>query len=166
MELNDLKLHIPATALNPGPRLFPWDVGVAVAEAQELLCAHGFKLIVDGDFSWRTEAAVKLYQKQHGLRVDGIVGVETWKSLKATVIPGSRILRDGHSGADVYELQGLLHIQGYRIKRDGIFGAETRSAVIDFQRRHQLSQSSGVNPVTWALLAEKMSALQKRKRKN
>lgn len=35
----------------------------------------------DGDFGSRTLGAVKLYQKQAGLEVDGIVGVKTWGSL-------------------------------------------------------------------------------------
>jgi peptidoglycan hydrolase-like protein with peptidoglycan-binding domain len=165
MEFDRSTRHIPADALAPGPRLFPWDVGAAVAEVQELLCAHGFKLAIDGDFSWKTETAVKLYQKQHKLRIDGIVGRETWISLKTTVKPGTRLLKETHSGADVYELQGLLQIQGYSLKRDGIFGAETKSAVIDFQRHHQLSGNGVVNPVTWSLLAEKVTALQRRRKK-
>jgi peptidoglycan hydrolase-like protein with peptidoglycan-binding domain len=32
----------------------------------------------DGDFGPRTEAAVRAYQMQHGLQVDGIVGPRTW----------------------------------------------------------------------------------------
>jgi peptidoglycan hydrolase-like protein with peptidoglycan-binding domain len=32
----------------------------------------------DGDFGPRTEAAVKAYQAQHGLAVDGVVGPRSW----------------------------------------------------------------------------------------
>lgn len=39
------------------------------------------KLLVDGDFQSKTEAAVKLYQKIYGLYVDGIVFEKTWNSL-------------------------------------------------------------------------------------
>ena len=35
----------------------------------------------DGDFGSRTQGAVKLYQQQAGLTVDGIVGAQTWGSL-------------------------------------------------------------------------------------
>jgi peptidoglycan hydrolase-like protein with peptidoglycan-binding domain len=144
---------VPHTALVPGPELNPWDNHPAVAEVQELLRAHGFEVPVSGDFDWRTENAVKSYQYQHELRVDGIVGIETWISLKRTVPPGARALQKGHSGADVYELQGLLQIAGCAVKRDGVFGEETRSAVIHFQQQHHLNQDGIVTPITWALLS-------------
>jgi peptidoglycan hydrolase-like protein with peptidoglycan-binding domain len=134
------------------PVLYPWDVGPAIARMQELLCAHGFSLRVDGDFGWRTEAAVKVFQRRHGIRVDGIVGPETWGTLIATVKPGARLLRQGYSGADVYELQGLLQVNGYLIKRNGLFDSETKAAVITFQQQHHLRDDGLVDAVVWALL--------------
>lgn len=135
-----------------GPELFPWDVKPAVAELQELLCAHGFTLKVDGDFGWRTEAAVKLYQQQHNLRIDGIVGPQTWASLKRTVKSGARLLKPGHSGVDVYELQGLLQVHGHSVVRDGIFGAETESAVKSFQQEHHLRPTGTADCVLLRIL--------------
>jgi peptidoglycan hydrolase-like protein with peptidoglycan-binding domain len=157
-------MFVPDTAVTPGPDLYPWDVKPAVLELQELLLAHGFKVPLNSDFDWKTEAAVKSYQRQHGLRVDGVVGQETWAALKSTVKPGARILRQGASGADVYELQGLLQVQGYGIKRDGVFAAETNSAVMSFQSQHHLLPDGIVRPVMWALLAGKNDILRKRKR--
>jgi peptidoglycan hydrolase-like protein with peptidoglycan-binding domain len=145
-------------AATPFPVLHPWDTGPAVARMQELLRAHGVQLRVDGDFGWRTEMAVKVFQRQHGLRIDGIVGTETWATLMATVKPGTRLLRQGCSGADVYELQGLMQVNGYAIKRDGKFGAETKSAVIAFQREHHLRDDGIVDSVLWALLRGKRTA--------
>lgn len=132
--------------------LYPWDVGPPVARMQELLRAHGFSLRVDGDYGWRTEIAVKTFQRQQGLRVDGVVGPETWQRLAATVQPGTRPLRYGYSGADVYELQGLLQVNGYAIKRTGFFDGDTKSAVIGFQQEHRLRDDGIVDSVTWALL--------------
>lgn len=137
------------------PVLYPWDMGPAVARMQELLNAHGFSLRPDGDFGWRTEVAVKAFQRRHGLRIDGIVGPETWGTLMATVKPGARTLRQGLSGADVYELQGLLQVNGYAVKRNGTFDAETKAAVIAFQREHHLRDDGIVDSVTWALLCNK-----------
>jgi peptidoglycan hydrolase-like protein with peptidoglycan-binding domain len=135
----------PETKLpfSPGPDLYPWDTGVAVAEMQELLCAHGFSLRIDGDFGWRTELAVKRFQKQHGLYPDGVVSARTWGALKSAVQLGDRLLWQGKSGADVVELQRLLQHHGYPVRQTGIFDADTKRAVIDFQQ-HQTLISNGV----------------------
>lgn len=135
-----------------GPNLYPWDFGMAVAELQELLRAHGFALKIDGDFGSMTEAAVKAFQRQQGLRIDGVVGVKTWAALKSTVQPGTRILREGQTGADVYELQGLLRVYGYEVLRNGIFDSRTKQAVITFQEKHKLRPEGIVDPISWTLL--------------
>ena len=41
----------------------------------------GYLISVDGDFGPRTERWVKEYQQRAGLKVDGIVGPATWRSL-------------------------------------------------------------------------------------
>lgn len=166
MNLSPVGRSLPETAFEPGPDLYPWDIGPAVAEAQDLLYAHGFQdIAINGDFDWKTEAAVKAYQRQHQLRVDGIIGAQTWISLKQTVQPGVRSLQEGHAGADVYELQGLLQIHGHAIQRDGIFGPETRSAVLSFQHEHHLQADGIVMPVTWALLGEKGTLFHRRRKR-
>ena len=132
--------------------LRPWDQGQAVAELQELLCAHGFPLRIDGDFASRTETAVKLYQKRHGLRIDGIVDAHTWASLRAMVKPGTRSLQLGRSGADVLVLQKLLCINGFEVNRDGYFGQKTQAALISFQHQHQLQSDGIASAVIWTLL--------------
>lgn len=40
--------------------------------------------IVDGFFGAKTEAAVRVFQRDHGLVPDGIVGPKTWAALRAT----------------------------------------------------------------------------------
>lgn len=134
------------------PVLYPWDSGPAVAKLQELLRAHGFNLKIDGDFGGITEAAVKTFQRQQRLRIDGVVGAQTWTALKATIKPGTRILHQGHTGGDVHELQGLLQVHGYCLCRDGIFGPKTKQAVIDFQQKHKLKVNGLVDPITWTVL--------------
>jgi len=132
-----------------GPTVAPWTEGLLVAEIQELLRAHGFRLRVDGVYGQKTEAAIRRFQRQHRLRVDGCVGTNTWAVLKATVPVQRRVLRQGLTGADVFELQGLLQVHGYSVPRDGIFERTTRQAVMEFQRRQRLKEDGRVDLITW-----------------
>ena len=52
-----------------------------VARLQSLLNNNGYTLVEDGDFGPKTEEAVKAFQKQNNLEVDGIVGNKTWAAL-------------------------------------------------------------------------------------
>lgn len=63
--------------------------GAAVEQLQEMLIAQGYscgKWGADGDFGNDTLQAVKSYQRDHGLEVDGEVGPITW----AALIEGSK----------------------------------------------------------------------------
>jgi hypothetical protein len=58
--------------------------GKRVSDLQSRLNALGFKppLKVDGIFGPKTLAAVRAFQKSHGLRVDGLVGPKTTAALR------------------------------------------------------------------------------------
>lgn len=56
--------------------------GEAVRFLQQLLMGYGFdKVEFQAEFDERTENAVKNFQEQRNLLVDGIVGVNTWNAL-------------------------------------------------------------------------------------
>lgn len=55
--------------------------GGAVERLQTWLVDLGFTLSVDHDFGPTTEATVKVFQRDHGLTMDGIVGPKTWAAL-------------------------------------------------------------------------------------
>jgi len=55
--------------------------GDDVRELQKELKARGYSVTVDGDFGAATERAVRRFQQQNGLKVDGVVGPGTWHSL-------------------------------------------------------------------------------------
>lgn len=59
--------------------------GEAVKQLQQKLRDLGYDLGicgVDGDYGQATEKAVKAFQKDHGLKVDGIAGPKTWEALE------------------------------------------------------------------------------------
>ena len=56
--------------------------GEAVRFLQQLLLGYGFvKVEFQSEFDQRTENAVRNFQEQRNLSVDGIVGVNTWNAL-------------------------------------------------------------------------------------
>jgi len=69
------------------PTLRKGDKGEAVKELQTLLMQRGYDLGkwgADGDFGKQTQTAVKQFQTDWGLKVDGVVGNDTWKMLLST----------------------------------------------------------------------------------
>ena len=63
------------------PTLRRGSTGDAVKFLQERLSLMGYSLVFDGSFGAKTEAAVKQFQKDRGLTVDGIVGSKTWTAM-------------------------------------------------------------------------------------
>ncbi len=57
--------------------------GSEVERLQKDLSARGYQPSVDGNFDESTENAVKAFQKDNGLTVDGVVGAETGQKLGA-----------------------------------------------------------------------------------
>lgn len=86
---------------------------------------------------------MEAFQRQRGLRIDGIVGRHTWSTLvEAGLSLGDRLLYRTHPmlrGDDVADLQSRLCSLGFDTGRvDGIFGDATARAVAEFQRNVQL----------------------------
>jgi hypothetical protein len=65
--------------------------GKKVRLIQEWLCLHGYQIVVDGDFGVATDAAVRQFQKEKKLKVDGIVGDKTFGKL---VFPMAEALKE------------------------------------------------------------------------
>ena len=116
------------------------DRGDAVRDLSARLSAHSPTLpgAVE-EFDTTLEAAVRDFQKDRGLRVDGICGPETWGALIESGFElGDRLLyitAPMLRGDDVGELQRRLNALGFDAGReDGIFGPETEHALRQFQR--------------------------------
>ena len=59
--------------------------GSEVERLQKDLSARGYEVSVNGNFDEYTENAVKAFQKDNNITVDGIVGAETGQKLGAPV---------------------------------------------------------------------------------
>ena len=75
----------------PKPTIRRGDSGTYVMECQQDLMALGYDVGAtgaDGKFGRKTETAVKAFQANSNLKVDGIVGQGTWAALLDAVKPG------------------------------------------------------------------------------
>ena len=101
------------------------------------------------------DAAVRAFQQQRGLIVDGIVGPMTLRSLNdARWRVGDRMLAYTLSapmtGDDVLALQQRLAELGYNTgQTDGVFGPKTDRCVREFQRDRGLSDDGVFGPQTF-----------------
>ncbi len=71
------------------PTLRKGSKGTAVSEMQTMLLKLGYDLGpcgIDGDFGKATDAAVRSFQSDHRLTVDGICGADTWAELEKAVV--------------------------------------------------------------------------------
>ena len=131
------------------------DRGEAVGDLQARLNRLGIALGQDtlGLYGRGTELAVREFQSQRGIRVDGICGQQTWSSLvEAGFRLGDRLLYRRVpmlQGDDVAEVQRRLSELGFDPGGvDGIFGDSTHLALAEFQRNLGLLTDGICGPVT------------------
>jgi N-acetylmuramoyl-L-alanine amidase len=141
-------------------RIARGDTGTEVRDLQQRLTALGLATVGDdlGVFGPTTEAAVRAFQAERGLRVDGICGRHTWAALVESGFSlGDRLLYHRASamlrGDDVGDLQRRLNALGFDPGReDRIFGARTDAALREFQRNAGVSIDGVCGPATIAAL--------------
>lgn len=142
---------VPRNNLNNYPLLRSGSQNNFVYLLQFILNEYGYNLSVDGIFGNRTLSAVRDFQRNNSLAVDGLVGTNTWRTL-LTLAPYP-LLREGDRGAYVTFLQQLLESNLYSVGGiDGIFGSRTLSAVRSFQGANNLSVDGLVGENTWNAL--------------
>lgn len=108
-------------------------------------------LVVDGIPGPKFTQATKVFQKAHGLKVDGKIGASTWAKLKANPPKPAApvnyaklpVLKEGSTGASVKKLQTKL-----KITADGKFGPATKAKVKAYQKAHGLTADGVVGAST------------------
>lgn len=143
--------YIPRNNLNNYPLLRNGSQGNFVYLLQFILNQYGYNLSVDGIFGTRTLNAVRDFQRNNSLSVDGLVGNNTWKTL--LTLPPYPLLKQNYRGAYVTFLQQLLESNLYPVGGiDGIFGTRTLNAVRAFQQANGLAVDGIVGNNTWNAL--------------
>ena len=128
---------------------------------------------VDGAYGDNMTNAVRRFQAQFGLTVDGTIGQNTWNKIVSvyeaitagsptavvTPYPGD-VLRVGSSGDSVRFVQSYLNgIQGTpHLTVDGIFGQATSRSVAAFQALSGLTPDGIVGTDTWRALINAFNA--------
>lgn len=111
--------------------------------------------LISADFDDAVEFAVRRFQQERGITVDGIVGPETFRRLEeARWQLGDRVLslNPNHPtiGEDVLQLQNRLNAMGFSCGReDGEFGPFTDKALRDFQHNVGLKVDGVCGPATF-----------------
>lgn len=144
-----------SATISPFPIVQQGDRNHPVKTLQYLLRERGQSVDVDGIFGPATDAAVRAFQQEKNLAVDGDVGPKTWAALIVTVRNGSR--GDAVRGVQE-EFQFRAGEPGQGLQVDGIFGPKTEAAVKGFQQALSLGADGIVGPKTWQALVSGMLA--------
>ena|SRR5438132_8791316 len=138
------------------PTLRNGSSGEPVRQLQEALRELGHDPgPIDGQFGARTEAAVKAYQQERGIAVDGVVGPITWRNIDEAAEFDKPTLREGSTGLPVRRAQNRLTLAGYDTGGvDGIFGPRTEAGVKALQQATGLAVDGIVGPNTWQKIDE------------
>ena len=151
----------------------PFMKGERVRKLQDGLASVGIEIDVDSVFGNDTDAAVRRFQADYELEVDGIAGNVTLAKLQeiksqivvaetattsineAATLPSSlKLLSPNLKGERVRQLQADLDQLGINVEVDGVFGKGTETAVKKFQTRYGLLSDGVAGPATLSKLEE------------
>ncbi|SKB13672.1 Carboxypeptidase (modular protein) [Planktothrix sp. PCC 11201] len=149
--------------------------GERVRQLQESLANVGITITADGIFGKQTDAAVRKFQAQQSLQVDGIAGFVTQTKLEQLISGQSRGVSDQPSGLTLQdvidqnqsipfdnidsgvlvkdqlfcaEIQTILRANHLLESVDGIYGLKTQEALRNFKTNRQLDGGDVLGPTT------------------
>lgn len=181
----------PLVRSYPGTPLRRGDVGINVAWVQTALnrIAQDYpaipKLTVDAIFGAQTEAAVKAFQKAFSLAEDGIVGSDTWYTLRTIYAAVAKLselrseglrftsfsweypelVEPGDVGAKVTQLQYMLRVIAAfndavsAPPLSGRYGETTEQAVRNFQQAYDLPVTGVADRQTWNAIYDQFTSI-------
>jgi peptidoglycan hydrolase-like protein with peptidoglycan-binding domain len=125
----------------------------AVRDLQEAMKALGHDPgPIDGVFGDATESAVKSFQQEREITVDGIVGKVTWINIDEAE-QSEPVLRIGSTGLPVRRAQKRMSLVGFEVGGvDGRYGPKTEAAVKKVQQQFNITVDGVVGPQTWAVI--------------
>ena len=148
----------------PAPEVFarilrPGSKGEDVRELQTRLAALKYTVSINSSYDAMTEEAVRHFQQQNSLKVDGIFGSES----AALLLSGSarlatdkpltyQTLRIDNNNQAVSAMQTALKALGFPLTVNGRYDIPTHQAVVGFQQRNGLPITGVANAVTQAAI--------------
>lgn len=138
-----------------------------VKNLQQILKQEGYYKLSKptGYFGTATEKAVKAFQENQHITVDGIVGDQTKAKLNQYIKYDGKLLSYGSQGDSVKDVQDhLKDLKFYSGKIDGLYGPLTRLAVLRFQKDRSLTMDGIVGPETFKALHETDNKDQKKEK--
>jgi hypothetical protein len=148
-------IAVAVVAAAAAPAAFAGGRNPQTAGLQVALRAQGlYRGPIDAIAGPATVAAVRAFQRSHGLPVTGLANARTRKALGPLGGPlfGARTLHRGAFGWDVAVLQFLLLRQGVNVPVNAYFDGPTLHGVRLMQHRLHLRRDGVVGPHTFAAL--------------
>ena len=135
------------------PILHKGSTDPAVRDLQEALKALGFDPgTIDGVFGTATEVAVKAFQHQRGIAVDGVVGKVTWINIDEAD-QSEPVLDIGSAGLPVRRAQKRMSLVGFDVGGvDGQYGNRTAAGVRKLQQQFNIPIDGVVGKKTWSVI--------------
>ncbi|MDI5893084.1 N-acetylmuramidase family protein [Halomonas rhizosphaerae] len=129
--------------------------GPAVERLQHDLRRHGFGLTTDGVFGPATETAVRAFQREQGLVIDGIAGRKTQRALQQGRDPKALRQADLVGAAETLEVELAAVMAVNEVESRGVgfhLGGPRNAAPVLLFERHIMRrrlEHHGISPAPW-----------------
>ena len=130
--------------------------GETVRTLQKILTKTGhYRGYIDGEAGRYTDNAIRAYQKDYALSVDGSFGPASWADILSRYTKHCAenlpVIQYGKTGEAVKALQVVLKKHGYyQGDIDGSAGPLTIGAIKAYQKEHSLTVDGSCGPATWS----------------